>query len=101
MAERGGLENRCTFWVPWVRIPPSPPNSCSLIAALAFSLYSRPHFPFRYSFFRLLPIPRALFISRVSHVIPLLLLPRICFTRVAAEVIIYCQLLRLDPIDSH
>ena len=23
--DRGGLENRCTFWVPRVRIPPSPP----------------------------------------------------------------------------
>jgi hypothetical protein len=25
VVDRGGLENRCTFWVPWVRIPPSPP----------------------------------------------------------------------------
>ena len=24
MVERGGLENRCTLWVPWVRIPPPP-----------------------------------------------------------------------------
>jgi hypothetical protein len=27
VVERGGLENRCTFWVPWVRIPPPPPFS--------------------------------------------------------------------------
>ena len=25
MVDRGGLENRCTLWVPWVRIPPPPP----------------------------------------------------------------------------
>ncbi len=25
MVERGGLENRCALWVPWVRIPPPPP----------------------------------------------------------------------------
>ena len=25
MVDRDGLENRCTLWVPWVRIPPPPP----------------------------------------------------------------------------
>ena len=29
VVERGGLENRCAFWVPWVRIPPSPPRTLS------------------------------------------------------------------------
>ncbi len=28
MAESGGLENRCTSCVPWVRIPLPPPSSC-------------------------------------------------------------------------
>ena len=28
VVERGGLENRCTLWVPWVRIPPPPPVFC-------------------------------------------------------------------------
>ena len=26
VVERGGLENRCALWVPWVRIPPPPPK---------------------------------------------------------------------------
>ena len=25
-AEWDGLENRCSLWLPWVRIPPSPPT---------------------------------------------------------------------------
>ena len=27
VVEQAGLENRCTLWVPWVRIPPSPPKT--------------------------------------------------------------------------
>ena len=29
VAESDGLENRCTFWVPWVRIPLPPLASCA------------------------------------------------------------------------
>ncbi len=35
VVERGGLENRCAPWAPWVRIPPSPPFAHSSFSHFA------------------------------------------------------------------
>ena len=39
VVDRGGLENRCTLCVPWVRIPPFPQNEEEVPCGLLSSFY--------------------------------------------------------------
>ncbi len=40
VVERGGLENRCALCVPWVRIPPSPPEALQAVEIISYPRFS-------------------------------------------------------------
>lgn len=54
VAEWGGLENRCAFCVPWVRIPPSPPFYLAQ-PAHPWKTYTYRGTPLENNFFNIIP----------------------------------------------